>query len=195
MSSEDKQLNIEQEPTNTKGKWSPKYNPQSEMTINSCLWLGTISGHYRHINSWTYKTPRQTLDNSKTSIPTLVTPWPNQNLKKTEILKVRAWQLSIHWMESVYGGKQNWLYILMMEGTRNKSLFWISLCSNWPSIGSYYCVKLSITLSHSTTALLMAFCSLCLLPKLHRIRKVFSIRKVFRPLDIFFTLQPYSKIV
>ena len=35
MNSADRQLNIEQDPTNTKGKWLSKYDPQSETSINT----------------------------------------------------------------------------------------------------------------------------------------------------------------
>ena len=78
-----------------KGEWLPKYDPQSETTKNSCLWLGTISGHHKHANTLTYKALDNTkpLDNAKTSVSTLVTPWPNQYIKKTEISQVRAWQV------------------------------------------------------------------------------------------------------
>ena len=41
----------------------PKYDAQSEKTINSCLWLGTILGQQR---------------NRDIDLPTQVTPWPNQ---------------------------------------------------------------------------------------------------------------------
>jgi hypothetical protein len=45
--------NSKQDPTKNSGeKWLPKYDPQSETTINSCLWLGTILGQHRN------KTPR-----------------------------------------------------------------------------------------------------------------------------------------
>ena len=35
-------------PSKTGGKRLPKYDPQSETTIDSCLWLGTIPGQRRH---------------------------------------------------------------------------------------------------------------------------------------------------
>ena len=71
QNSADRQPHMVKIPQHKWGKLLPKYDPQSETTINSCLWLGTISGQHRHT-----KPPRHT----KTRVPTLVAPWPNQNI-------------------------------------------------------------------------------------------------------------------
>ena len=47
-----RQLHINKIPQNTVGKWLPTFDPQSETTINSCLWLGTIPGQHRNKSSF-----------------------------------------------------------------------------------------------------------------------------------------------
>ena len=66
--------NRKQLPTNTGGNRLPKYGSQSETTIDSCLYLGTIPGQ-THRNT-THRTKHR---NEKHRMPPQLTPWPNQN--------------------------------------------------------------------------------------------------------------------